>query len=53
MMTQLDIPNKWKTVGALYRGDALSSVAVMSGWSHAGDHNATSDTQDRNADLIV
>ncbi|KAH9886142.1 DYW family of nucleic acid deaminases-domain-containing protein [Xylariomycetidae sp. FL2044] len=40
LVTYFDIPNKWKTVGVLYRGDRFRTVAAMSGWTDwQDDHN--------------
>ncbi|KXH65929.1 hypothetical protein CSAL01_13503 [Colletotrichum salicis] len=37
LISNFDIPNKWKTVAVLYRGSQLPSVAAMSGWAHEED----------------
>ncbi|OBT60333.1 hypothetical protein VE03_10341 [Pseudogymnoascus sp. 23342-1-I1] len=37
LVAHFDIPNKWKTIGVLYRGHQLHSVAAMSGWAHRED----------------
>jgi len=34
LVAHFDIPNKWKTIGVLYRGSHFHTVAAMSGWSH-------------------
>ncbi|KAF6793435.1 hypothetical protein CSOJ01_13906 [Colletotrichum sojae] len=39
LISNFDIPNKWKTVAVLYRGSQLPTVAAMSGWAHEGDSN--------------
>ncbi|EHL00136.1 putative Potassium channel AKT1 [Glarea lozoyensis 74030] len=40
LITHFDIPNKWKTIGVLYRGEKFHSVAAMSGWKHSKDSDA-------------
>ncbi|KAH0423709.1 hypothetical protein CcaCcLH18_12005 [Colletotrichum camelliae] len=37
LISNFDIPNKWKTVAVLYRGSQLPTVAAMSGWAHEED----------------
>lgn len=34
LIAKFDVPNKLKTIGVLYRGSRLPSVAAMSGWGH-------------------
>jgi hypothetical protein len=33
LVAHFDIPQKWKTIGVLYRGSQFYSVAAMSGWA--------------------
>ncbi|KAF3768505.1 hypothetical protein M406DRAFT_250626 [Cryphonectria parasitica EP155] len=37
LISNFDIPNKWKTVAVLYRGSQLPTAAAMSGWAHEED----------------
>ena len=37
LVIHFDIPKKWKTIGVLYRGHQLYSVAAMSGWAYRED----------------
>lgn len=37
LVAHFDIPQKWKTIGVLYRGSQFHSVAAMSGWAHQED----------------
>lgn len=34
LIAKFDVPNKLKTIGVLYRGSWLPTVAAMSGWGH-------------------
>ncbi|KAH7016036.1 uncharacterized protein B0I36DRAFT_254866 [Microdochium trichocladiopsis] len=38
MIAHFDLPNKWKTIGVLYRNGNFPLVAAMSGWSHGTDY---------------
>lgn len=39
LVAHFNIPSKWKTVGVLYRGPQLPTVAAMSGWAHEERNN--------------
>lgn len=39
LVAHFDIPQKWKTIGVLYRGEQFYSVAAMSGWAHREDRD--------------
>jgi hypothetical protein len=42
LVAHFDIPKMWKTIGVLYRGHQLHSVAAMSGWAHREDPESVS-----------
>jgi hypothetical protein len=39
LITHFDIPNEWKAIGILYRGDQFHTMAAMSGWTHQEDRD--------------
>ena len=38
LVAHFDVPNKWKTIGVLYRGSQLPLVGAMSGWGYQDLH---------------